>query len=120
MSATPLRVLYVGSWSRSGSTLLDLMLGQVPGFVSVGELRFLWQRGLIERQLAKGSKRVLEVKMTAAGRVALKACDKAATAVEAEIFSCFAPGELETYRGLMEKLLASMRRTAGGSEPPGD
>ena len=44
-------MVYVGSWSRSGSTLLDLMLGQIPGFVSVGELRFLWERGLGERQL---------------------------------------------------------------------
>ena len=45
------QVLYVASWSRSGSTLLDLMLGQLPGFVSVGELRFLWQRGIHEGQL---------------------------------------------------------------------
>lgn len=47
----PQPVVYVASWSRSGSTLLDLMLGQLPGFVSVGELRFLWERGLRERQL---------------------------------------------------------------------
>jgi hypothetical protein len=44
-------VLYVGSWGRSGSTLLDLALGQISGFVSVGELRYLWERGLGERQL---------------------------------------------------------------------
>jgi hypothetical protein len=43
-------VLYVGSWGRSGSTLVDLILGQVPGWVSVGELRYLWERGLAERQ----------------------------------------------------------------------
>jgi hypothetical protein len=47
----PQQVVYVGSWSRSGSTLLDLMLGSMPGFVSVGEVRFLWDRGLIEGQL---------------------------------------------------------------------
>jgi hypothetical protein len=51
VSSAPVRVLYVGSWSRSGSTLLDLILGQIPGFVSVGELRYLWDRGLRERQL---------------------------------------------------------------------
>lgn len=45
------QVLYVGSWSRSGSTLLDLILGRIPGFVSVGELRYLWERGLVEGQL---------------------------------------------------------------------
>jgi hypothetical protein len=44
-------VLYVGSWGRSGSTLLDLALGQISGFVSVGELRYLWERGLAEHQL---------------------------------------------------------------------
>lgn len=43
-------VVYVGSWGRSGSTLLDLILGQIPGFRSVGELRYLWDRGLGERQ----------------------------------------------------------------------
>jgi hypothetical protein len=45
------QVVYVGSWGRSGSTLLDLMLGQIPGFFSAGELRYLWERGLVERQL---------------------------------------------------------------------
>jgi hypothetical protein len=46
----PIRVVYIGSWSRSGSTLLDLMLGQIKGFVSAGEVRFLWERGLVKRQ----------------------------------------------------------------------
>ncbi len=39
-------VLYIAGPGRSGSTLLDTMLGQVDGFVSVGELRNLWVRGL--------------------------------------------------------------------------
>ncbi len=41
------RVAYVGGWGRSGSTLLDRILGRVPGFVSVGELRMIWRRGLV-------------------------------------------------------------------------
>jgi hypothetical protein len=41
-------VLYVGGLGRSGSTLVDRMLGQVPGFCSVGELVFLWTRGLAD------------------------------------------------------------------------
>ncbi|HMD46407.1 MAG TPA: hypothetical protein VKG43_09615 [Acidimicrobiales bacterium] len=36
------RVLYVCAWGRSGTTVLDRVFGQVPGFVSVGELRSLW------------------------------------------------------------------------------
>jgi len=45
-----LRVLYIGGWGRSGSTLLDRMLGQVPGFFSLGEVREIWQSGLTENR----------------------------------------------------------------------
>jgi hypothetical protein len=38
-------VLYIGGWGRSGSTLLAHVLAEVPGFVSVGELRYIWQAG---------------------------------------------------------------------------
>ena len=44
----PLRVLYIAGWGRSGSTILNMVLGQVPGFFPAGELRFLWQRNLLE------------------------------------------------------------------------
>jgi hypothetical protein len=44
------RVLYIGGWGRSGSTLLDRVLGQVPGVVSLGEVRELWQRGWVENR----------------------------------------------------------------------
>jgi hypothetical protein len=44
-------VLFVGGYSRSGSTLLDRMLGQIPGFFSVGELRHVWERGFRHDQL---------------------------------------------------------------------
>jgi hypothetical protein len=40
----------------------------------------------------------------------MRACDKAATAVEADIFASFEPGELETYRVLMQKVLAGLHR----------
>lgn len=42
------RVLVIGGWGRCGSTLLDMMLGQLPGFVSAGEVRELWLRGCAE------------------------------------------------------------------------
>ncbi|MFC4783456.1 sulfotransferase [Nocardioides sp. MAHUQ-72] len=41
-----LQVLYVGGMPRSGSTLTDLMLHQLPGHVGVGELFYLWRNGL--------------------------------------------------------------------------
>jgi hypothetical protein len=45
------KVLYIGGFGRSGSTLVERILGQLPGFCSAGEVVFLWQRGLIDRQL---------------------------------------------------------------------
>jgi Sulfotransferase family len=42
------RILFIGGWGRSGSTLLALMLGRIPGFVTVGEVREVWRRGLAE------------------------------------------------------------------------
>lgn len=49
--ATPPVVLYVGGTGRSGSTMLAGVLGEVSGLVSVGEVRFLWQRGILENRL---------------------------------------------------------------------
>jgi hypothetical protein len=40
------KVVYILAWGRSGTTLLDNLLGEVPGFFSGGEIRFLWKRGL--------------------------------------------------------------------------
>jgi hypothetical protein len=46
----PIRVLYLAGWGRSGSTLAESMLDQVPGLVGVGEIKFLWERGLIQNR----------------------------------------------------------------------
>jgi hypothetical protein len=46
-------VLYIGGLGRSGSTILDMLLGDVEGVVNVGEVRHLWERGL--RQNARCS-----------------------------------------------------------------
>jgi hypothetical protein len=50
-AAGAIRVVYIGGLGRSGSTLLDRMLGQIPGFFSGGEIRDLWQRSLKENLL---------------------------------------------------------------------
>ncbi len=43
-------VLCLGGQARSGSTLLDRALGQVPGICSAGEVRYLWDRGIRDNQ----------------------------------------------------------------------
>ncbi|MBA3432215.1 MAG: hypothetical protein H0U16_12145, partial [Actinobacteria bacterium] len=47
----PLKVLFIMGWTRSGSTILDNLLGEVEGFFSTGELHYLWRRGLLEGRL---------------------------------------------------------------------
>jgi hypothetical protein len=42
----PLRVLYLGGIGRSGSTLLERMLGELPGACSLGEVVHMWDRGV--------------------------------------------------------------------------
>jgi Sulfotransferase family len=50
---SPPRTLFVGAMGRSGSTVLELMLGAFQGFMGVGELRYLWQMGLVENRLCE-------------------------------------------------------------------
>jgi hypothetical protein len=44
------KVLSIVGPGRSGTTVLAGILGEVDGVLDVGELRWLWQRGLLERR----------------------------------------------------------------------
>jgi hypothetical protein len=44
----PIRVLFVGGLGRSGSTLLERLLSELPGVCGIGEVVHLWQRGLVD------------------------------------------------------------------------
>jgi hypothetical protein len=44
-------VLFIAGAARSGSTLVDRVLGMQDGFCSTGELQFIWQRSFGENQL---------------------------------------------------------------------
>ena len=43
-------VLYLGGLGRSGSTLVDRILGQLPGVCAVGEVVHMWERGLLRNE----------------------------------------------------------------------
>lgn len=42
-----LKVVYVAGWGRSGTTLLDGILGSHDGVFSGGEIRYFWERGIL-------------------------------------------------------------------------
>src|SRR4051794_15909185 len=44
------KVLSIVGPGRSGTTILASVIGEAEGFVNVGELRWMWRRGLIERR----------------------------------------------------------------------
>ena len=54
------KVIYVGGTGRSGSTLVDRVIGQIPGYVSVGEVRALWAVALAENRLCGCGRRFLD------------------------------------------------------------
>jgi len=60
MHESKIKVLYITGWGRSGSTLLDNILGQIEGFFCVGELRFIWERNFIENRLCGCGVRFLD------------------------------------------------------------
>ncbi|MGP3913925.1 sulfotransferase [Nonomuraea sp. 10N515B] len=41
------RVIYLGGLGRSGTTLLERLLGELPGVVALGEVVHLWERGVL-------------------------------------------------------------------------
>ncbi len=46
MSETSIKVLYIGGTGRTGSTLIEKILGQLDGVFNGGELAFLWRYGV--------------------------------------------------------------------------
>ena len=51
MSHKALKVLFIAGFGRSGSTLLDNILGGIDGFFSLGELIYIWDRCLKDNRL---------------------------------------------------------------------
>lgn len=45
------RILYIAGLGRNGGTLMDRLLGSVPGFASLGEVYFLWMKGVFHNEL---------------------------------------------------------------------
>lgn len=46
--AERIRLLCIGGTGQNGATLLSRLIGQMPGFVVVGEIGYVWDKALIE------------------------------------------------------------------------
>jgi hypothetical protein len=47
VSSKKIKIIYIAGYSRSGTTLVDNVLGQIPGFFTIGEGWYIWRRGLL-------------------------------------------------------------------------
>jgi hypothetical protein len=50
-STDPVRVVFIGGLGRSGTTLLERLLGQLPGVAPLGEITHLWERDLLGNEM---------------------------------------------------------------------
>src|SRR5919107_170320 len=107
---TAVPVAFVGGHGRSGSTLLSRVLGAVPGFVSVGELCYLWDQGVVMDR------------MCGCGRVDARALLTLRKAVERVRYTpllsapAVAPDyarKLREYAAAMSKVYHSVRAVSG-------
>ena len=44
------RIIYIGGLGRSGTTLLERMLGELAGVCAAGEIVHMWQRGVVQSE----------------------------------------------------------------------
>jgi hypothetical protein len=54
----PIKVLYIAGETRSGSTLLDCLLGETGSFFSTGELFLIWRQGFMQDLLCGCGKKI--------------------------------------------------------------
>ncbi|MQM24918.1 sulfotransferase [Glycomyces albidus] len=50
-SENRVKVVFIGGLGRSGTTLLERLLGQLPGVVPLGEITHLWERDLVGNEM---------------------------------------------------------------------
>src|SRR5271155_2187392 len=50
MALDDFKVIYLGGMGRSGSTLAERMIGELPGVCVAGEIVHLWQRGVVANE----------------------------------------------------------------------
>jgi Sulfotransferase family len=114
-------VLYIGGLGRSGSTLLDRMLGRLDGVWSVGELVHLWERGLRQNNRCGCGERFADCAFWGkVGQVAFGGWDtldvaevlalKASVDRNRYVPLMIAPGLSPAYRARMERYLVLLER----------
>lgn len=125
------RILYIGGCTRSGSTLVDRMLGQLPGFVSTGEFGLITTHSISENRLCGCGRRFRDCPYwTAVGEQAFGGWDGSDAAelvrlhpqvtrqryIPLLIIPSLSPGferRLRRYQSLLARLYAAVNAVSG-------
>jgi hypothetical protein len=127
-------VLYVAGVARSGSTLLNLLLGRLPGHVDVGETFYLWDAGLVKNQTcacgqpfqecpfwlevgerAFGGWDNLDAQHVLALRNRVDATKRVAQVISPVSWSADFDADLQEYQGYVAALFRAVSATADGA-----
>jgi DNA-binding MarR family transcriptional regulator len=101
--------------SKRSSAELSRMYGVKPQTM-IKQIAMLEDRALVVRSVSPSNKRVLEVTLTEKGKRILARATARAVALEEEIFASFTWEEVGQYRGLMMRLLESLKQTEHEAE----
>lgn len=131
VAADAVTLVFIAGHGRSGSTLVSRVLGHVPGFCAVGELRYLWEQGVRGNRLCGCGQRFLECEFwTSVGKHAfggweLVDLDEARRLHRTIVRNRYLPWQLmpwlnrpfrrrmERYAALMDDLYRGIRAASG-------
>jgi hypothetical protein len=105
-AVSAVKVLYVMGQDRSGSTILGTVLGQINGFVHLGEVRHVWEAGLLRDGLCGCGARV-------------RTCELWSEAVVEALAGSATPEGVVTWlrKAIRLRNLPSLDRTLPGEQP---
>jgi hypothetical protein len=108
-------VVFIAGMGRSGSTLLDRLLGAAPEFHSGGELAGIWSRGLVDDRLCSCGARFSGCPFwCAVGRDSFSALQAPEIGAVVQYFDAFLPA-----RKIWRLLSRRTRHSLVSSAPPG-
>lgn len=128
MTTEKMKVLYIASWGRSGTTILSNILGELDGFFAGGEIYQMWQRGLAEHKLCGCGQEIpaCDVWSDVLERSGIGAGDaRMLTEMSGEVSNmqvmlseipggrAYLAGKLARYTPYVERLYRAIRETSG-------
>ena len=108
VTAVQFRILTTLSTRPNMSSAELARLYDVKPQTMIKQIALLESKGLIDRRTSDANKRLLELRMTAAGAAALKQLQKDSRALERELLKALDDEEQTALRGYLQRLLDSL------------